>query len=141
VQRRYALETLGYPVWGMSPSSAPPGDRYREFGVRPLGSRGYEPGVVTPHAAALALAAIPADAVVDLRRLAERYDLYGDFGLYDGVDPKDGRVARSYLSLDQAMTLVALANYLRPHAIQTLFASDPIVQRGVAMLGDEDFFD
>jgi hypothetical protein len=40
VQRRYALETLGYPVWGLSPSSIPPGDGYREYGVRVRGIRG-----------------------------------------------------------------------------------------------------
>jgi hypothetical protein len=141
VQRRFALETLGYPVWGLSPSAVPPGDRYREYGARILGSRGYGAGVVTPHASALTLAVAPAEAITNLRRLTERYDLYGDYGLYDAVDPTTGHVAHTYLALDQAMTLVALANYLHPHAIPDLFATDPIVQRAVAILGDENFFD
>ncbi len=141
VQRRYALETLGYPVWGLSPSAIPPGDGYREYGVRALGARGYGPGVVTPHASALALAVLPAEATANLRRLAERYDVYGDFGLYDAVDPTSGQVARSYLALDQAMTLVAIANHLRPHAVTDLFAADPIAQRAIAILGDERFFE
>src|SRR5262249_39090106 len=50
VQRRYATEELGYPVWGMSPSSTPAGASYREYGVRILGSLGYDAGAVTPHA-------------------------------------------------------------------------------------------
>ena len=141
VQRRYALETLGYPVWGLSPSAIPPGDGYREYGVRPLGARGYGPGVVTPHASALALAVLPAEATANLRRLAERYDVYGDFGLFDAVDPTSGQVARSYLALDQAMTLVAIANHLRQHAVTDLFAADPIAQRAIAILGDERFFE
>jgi hypothetical protein len=141
VQRRFALETLGYPVWGFSPSAVPPGDRYREYGVRVLGARGYGAGIVTPHASALALAATPVEAIANLRRLAERYDLWGDYGFYDAVDPATGEVARTYLALDQAMTLVALANELRPHVVHELFAADPIVQRAVAILGDEDFFD
>ena len=141
VQRRFALETLGYPVWGLSPSAVPPGDRYREYGARILGARGYGAGIVTPHASALALAATPVEATANLRRLAERYDLWGDYGFYDAVDPATGEVARTYLALDQAMTLVALANQLRPHVVQELFAADPIVQRAVAILGDEDFFD
>ena len=33
LQRRHALEKLGYPVWGMSPSATPAGDGYGEFGV------------------------------------------------------------------------------------------------------------
>jgi hypothetical protein len=141
VQRRWAVETLGYPVWGLSPSAVPPGDRYREYGVRVLGSRGYSAGVVTPHATALALAVMPSDAVANLRRLATDYDLYGDYGFYDAVDPNTRQVAQVYLSLDQAMTLIALANHLRPHVIQQLFASDPSVQRAVAVIGDERFFE
>jgi hypothetical protein len=141
VQRRYALETLGYPVWGLSPCAIPPGDGYREYGVRVLGTRGYGAGIVTPHASALALTATPVEAVANLRRLTERYDLYGDFGLYDAVDPTSGAVARTYLALDQAMMLVALANHLRPHVIQDLFATDPIAKRAIAILGDERFFE
>ncbi len=141
VQRRYALETLGYPVWGLSPSAIPPGDGYREYGVPVLGIRGYGAGIVTPHASALALAVTPAEATANLRRLAERYDLYGDYGLYDAVDPTSGEVARTYLALDQAMVLVALANRLHPHVIQDLFASDPIAARAIATLGDERFFE
>jgi len=141
VQRRFALETLGYPVWGLSPSSVPPGDRYHEFGVPVLGARGYGAGVVTPHASALALATTPAEAVANLRLLADRYDLWGPYGLYDAVDPTSGQVSRSYLALDQSMILIALANHLRPHAVPDLFATDPIVQRAVGILGDESFFD
>jgi hypothetical protein len=142
VQRRFALETLRYPVWGLSPSAVPPaGERYREFGVAVLGTRGYGAGVVTPHATALALAVDPAEAVANFRRLAERYDLYGDYGFYDAVDPASGQVAPVYLSLDQAMTLIALANHLRPHVIQELFASDPSVQRALAIIAEERFFE
>ena len=55
IQRRYALEKLGYPVWGLSPSASPATGAYGEYGVKPLGTRGYTAGAVTPHAAALAL--------------------------------------------------------------------------------------
>jgi hypothetical protein len=54
---------------------------YGEYGVRVLGSLGYPPAVVTPHASALTLAVTLAKAVANLRRLAERFDVYGDFGL------------------------------------------------------------
>ena len=73
IHRRYALEELRYPVWGMSPSSAVARDSYAEYGVKVLGARGYKCGVVTPHASALALSAIPQAAVSNLRRLAELY--------------------------------------------------------------------
>src|SRR5207247_869800 len=70
VQRRWALEELGYPVWGLSPSSTPGTDGYGEYGVRVLGSLGYGAGAVTPHAVALALGVAPAEAASELRQLA-----------------------------------------------------------------------
>jgi hypothetical protein len=144
VQRRYALEELGYPVWGMSPSMAPgaPHDTsYREFGVPALGVKGYPPGVVTPHASALALAVVPEEAIANLRRLAQLYPIYGEYGFYDAVDPKSGEVVPAYLALDQSMLFIALANHLRDGVIQRRFAADPIAARALALLPAEDFSD
>jgi hypothetical protein len=140
IQRRYAIEVLGYPVWGMSPAMDASG-HYRELGVPPLGVRGYPAGPVTPHAAVLALAATPLEAVANLRELIGRYDVYGEFGFYDSVDPATGAVAHAYLALDQSMILLALANHLGDHVIQTLFTSDPIVQRALPVLRRDRFFD
>jgi hypothetical protein len=141
VQRRYALEELGYPVWGLSPSATPHRPGYEEYGVRVLGALGYPAGAVTPHAAALALLATPDAALANLRRIAERYDAYGDFGFYDALDPLSGEVARTYLTLDQAMVLIAAANHLTGGAIQKRFASDPIARRALPVIGAERFFD
>jgi hypothetical protein len=140
VQRRWALEALGYPVWGLSPSMMPGGD-YREFGARPLGVLGYEAGAVTPHASALALPFDLAAAAANLRRLAERYPLYGAFGFYDAVEPQTGAVAKTYLALDQSMIFVAAANALTDGAVQRHFAADPIVARVMPLLAAEHFFD
>jgi len=141
IQRIYALESLHYPVWGMSPSSTPGADRYAEYGVKFLGTAGYGEGVVTPHAAALALLAEPSEAVANLRKLVELYPVYGDFGFYDAVNPVTGEVAYNYLCLNQAMILVALANHLADHAVQKRFAADPIVQRALPLIGFEKFVD
>ena len=102
---------------------------------------GYKAGTVTPHAAALALLTDPVPAVANLRQLAERYPLYGDFGFYDAVDPTTGQVAHNYLALDQSMILIALANHLRDGVIQRYFAADPIIRRVLPLLGAERFFD
>jgi hypothetical protein len=141
VQRRWAEGRLGVPVWGMSPSSTPASDGYAEYGAPVLGALGYPPGAVTPHASALAITVAPEAAITNLRRLVERYDVYGDYGLYDAVDPASGLVARAYLALDQAMTLVAAANYLTGGAVQGFFAADPIAARVLPLLADENFFD
>jgi hypothetical protein len=140
VQRRYARRVLGYPVWGMSPCMLPSG-RYAEFGVAPLGIRGYDAGAVTPHASALALAVAPRVATRNLRRLAQRYPIYGDFGFDDSVVPATGEVGHVYLTLDQTMTFLALVNRLQDGAIQRAFEADPVVQHALPVLGVERFFD
>ena len=82
----------------------------------------------------------PATAVSNLRQLAQRYPLYGDFGFYDAVDPKTGQVAYNYLALNQSMILIALANHLRAGVIQSYFSADPMIQRVLPLLGAEQFF-
>lgn len=141
VQRRYALDEIGYPVWGISSSATPSGDGYAEYGISVLGTLGYPAGAVTPYASALALGVMPDAATANLRRLADLYDLYGEYGFYDAVDPRTGKVAYKYLTLDQSMLFIALANHLKDHAIQKRFAADPIVQRVLPMIGEEDFFE
>ena len=139
IQRRYALETLKYPVWGMSPCSTTSKDGYAEYGVKVLGIRGYGPGVVTPHVTALALYVTPAEAIANLRQLIERYDIYGAYGFYDAVDPVSGEVAHKYLVLDQGMIFLAIANYLGDQCVQRHFAADPIAQKALPILKDENF--
>lgn len=140
LQRRHALEELGYPVWGMSPSATVESDGYGEFGVPYLGVLGYPAGVVTPHASALALAVTPEAAVRNLRELAARYAVYGEYGFYDAVEPTTGKVGYRYLTLDQAMLFLALANHLGQGVIQRHFASDPIAAGTLPMLAEEHFF-
>jgi len=141
VQQQYAREHLGYPIWGLSPSASADGSGYGEFGARVLGTRGYDAGPVTPHAAALALMVTPEAAAANLRQIVDRFDAYGEYGLYDAVDPRSGAVAYKYLELDQAMLFLALVNHLGDHAIQQRFAADPIVRTVLPLLAAEDFFD
>jgi hypothetical protein len=144
VQRRYALEELGYPVWGMSPSMAPGTPResaYRESGVPVLGAFGYPALAVTPHASALALPFAPQEATANLRKLAELYPIYGEYGFYDAVDPRSGEVVPAYLALDQSMLFIALANHLKGGVMQKRFAVDPIAAHALPLLAAEHFFD
>jgi hypothetical protein len=141
VQSRYGREDLRSPVWGFSPSVNPTAPGYGEYGVKVLGSLGYGSGAVAPYAAALALGVMADEATADLRELARRYDVYGEYGFYDSVDPASGRVARQYLALDQSMIFISLANRLKDHCIQKRFAADPIAAHALAMIGDENFFD
>ena len=141
IQRRYALEELGYAVWGMSPSATPGSDAYAEYGAAPLGVSSYPAGVVAPYASALALAVTPAAAEANLRRLAALPGAYGDYGFYDAVDPQTGQVASRYLALDQSMLFLALANHLGGGSVRRHFADDPIGQRALPLVSDKRLLD
>jgi hypothetical protein len=136
----YALDELKYPVWGMSPSSVPEGG-YSEYGVAVLGSKGYKPGVVTPHVTGLAVKFIPQEAIANFRNLIELYDIYGEYGFYDAVTVKTGLVAYKYLALDQGMLFGGLVNYLTGDSLVKYFMQDPIAQNALKVLTSEKLFD
>ena len=140
IQMKYTLEELKYPVWGMSPSSVPEGG-YSEYGVKVLGSKGYKAGVVTPHAAVLGLEFAPEETIQNLRELVRRFSIYGEYGFYDAVTVETGKVARKYLSLDQAMIFITLNNYLNDGAIRKRFHADPINEKALPLLTEEKFFE
>lgn len=136
---RFAKEELGYKVWGMSPSSVPNGG-YSEYGTEFLGSKGYKAGVVTPHVSFLSLEYAPEEAIANLRALIANYDIYGEYGFYDAVDPLTGDVAYKYLALDQGMSFVALCNYLKDGVIRDHFNANEFASVINPLLAEEEFF-
>jgi len=140
IQIGYALDKLKYPVFGMSPSCVP-GNGYKEYGVTPLAIKGYKDGIVAPYATFLALEFAPDECIQNLRKMLELYNAYGEYGFYDAVNPKTGKVALKYLCLDQAMSFIALNNYLNDGAIRKRFHSDPIAKNAEELLKVEDFFE
>jgi hypothetical protein len=138
VQVRYATEALGYPVWGMSPSStADDTGGYGAFGV--LGSAFETPSplawcpgcatetTVSPHASAIALPVLGPAAVENLQALRADYPgIYtSDGGFYDAVNPRTGSIGHRRLVLDQSMIMAALDDALDRGALQRYFANDP----------------
>jgi Putative glucoamylase/Protein of unknown function (DUF3131) len=102
----------------------------------------YSGGVVTPHAAFLALRYAPRAARADLRRLRTTFpDLYDRWGFHDSVNVTTGHVSDSYLSLDQGMIMAALGNALGHDALRRAF-TDPATARVLrAVVGIEHFSD
>ncbi|MBA2529141.1 MAG: DUF3131 domain-containing protein, partial [Euzebyales bacterium] len=128
-QIAHGMDEAGYGYWGFSPSNNPAGG-YREYGVDQIGlnpdgyssdqqrttvDNGFEgcrpasnpepveygDGVVTPHASFLALDFAPVEALANLQRLRNDFDVYGDGGFYDAVDVGTAEVSEYYLALDQ----------------------------------------
>ena len=83
----------------------------------------YGQGVVTPHAAFLALDFDREATLANLSALAADFPgLYGRGGFKDAVNVATGQVAERYLALDQGMVLAALANELTDNQLQGYLA-------------------
>jgi len=90
-------------------------------------ARDYGEGVVTPHAAFLALAFAPSATLANLAALRRDFPgVYGPGGFKDSVNVATGRVADRYLALDQGMVLAALTNHLRADRLHGYLA--PVLQ-------------
>jgi hypothetical protein len=149
VQMKYAQQ-LGYPVWGISPSSTADdtGD-YSGFGAEgltlPTGQQlsqcttcGTET-TVTPHASVIALDVLPQQAYANIQTLRSRFPgVYtSDGGFFDAVNPTTGAIGHRRLVLDQSMIMAALDNALDNGALQRHFAADPTSWAARTYLGAE----
>jgi hypothetical protein len=102
----------------------------------------YTNGVVTPHAAFLALRYAPAQTLSDLARLARNFPgMYGKWGFRDSVNVDSGKVSDSYLSLDQGMIMAALGNALEDDVLRRAFASPDYERALRPVIGVEQFND
>jgi hypothetical protein len=87
----------------------------------------YTNGVVTPHAAFLALRWAPNAVLDNLSRLETDFpDLYGEWGFRDTVNVDTGTVSKAYLSLDQGIIMAALGNALEQDMLRRAFATDEV---------------
>lgn len=100
----------------------------------------YTNGVVTPHAAFLALRFAPQETLADVSALADRFPgMYGKWGFRDSVNVQTGRVSGSYLSLDQGMIMAALGNALGGDALRNAFAGPDMEAALRPVIGIEQF--
>jgi hypothetical protein len=152
-QIEYGLDEAEYGYWGFSPASNPaggydvygvdaigmetngyPSDAQRGTLVdpgwddpacprAPAAISDYGDGVVTPHAAFLALDFAPNAALANLAALkADFPGLYGKGGFKDSVNTGTGQIADRYLALDQGMVIAAIANELLDDRLQDYLA-------------------
>jgi hypothetical protein len=99
----------------------------------------YTNGVVTPHAAFLALRYRRAAALEDLARLELMPGVFGRWGFADSVNVDTGFPSASFLSLDQGMIMAALGNALGGDILREAFAT-PDLRRAIRpVVGVEEF--
>jgi hypothetical protein len=100
----------------------------------------YTNGVVTPHAAFLALRYAPGQTTANVRRLASDFPgLYGKWGFRDSVNVQTKRVSDAYLSLDQGMIMAALGNALGDDVLRKAFAGPGLERTLRPVIGAERF--
>jgi hypothetical protein len=100
----------------------------------------YTNGVVTPHAAFLALRYAPHAALADLRGLQRDFPgFYGPWGFRDSVNVQSKVVSGSYLSLDQGMIMAALGNALDRDVLRRAFADRRLRRALKPVIGAERF--
>ena len=100
----------------------------------------YTNGVVTPHAAFLALRYAPQAALANLGRLERNFPgLYGKWGFRDSVNVDSGVVSGAYLSLDQGMIMAALGNALGDDVLRHAFVTSATERRVRPLIGVEEF--
>ncbi|ADB34401.1 hypothetical protein Kfla_5388 [Kribbella flavida DSM 17836] len=162
----HGLEEAKYGYWGFSPASNPRGG-YSVYGVDAIGmdpggypsdleatnyDAGFEgcregvnpnptfgDGVVTPHAAFLAMQYAPRQAIDNLARIETRLKAYAGGGFYDSVAVRSGLIARRYLSLDQAMVMGAIGNVFGHDVIRRNFSRGPVERRVRPLIAMEEF--
>ena len=165
-QREFGLDDAKYGYWGFSPASRP-GGGYSAWGVDAIGMDpggypsdmegtnydggfagvrvGTNPnptwgdGVVTPHAAFLAMPYEPRQAYDNLVKIERELKAYGEGGFYDAVAVKSGLIAERYLSLDQAMVLGAIGNVFSDNVIRRNFIKGGVKSAIKPLIGIEEF--
>jgi len=167
-QIHHGLVEAEYGYWGFSPANIPEGG-YSEYGVDAIGmnpdgyasnndktyvDRGFEGcrdgkpdpapseytnGVVTPHAAFLALRWAPDAVMENLANLEADFAIYGQWGFRDSVNVDDGTVSNFYLSLDQGIIMAAIGNALADDILRDAFATKEVRKVLRPVIGIETF--
>ena len=166
-QIHHGMVEAGYGYWGFSPSNKPEGG-YWAYGVDAIGmdpngnpsnndhtftDRGWpgcretEPttgpftnGVVTPHAAFLALPYARSEAIANLGRLERDFPgFYGKWGFLDSINIDSGVASSSYLSLDQGMAMAGAVNALTDGALRRAFVTPKMKRALRPVIGVEEF--
>jgi hypothetical protein len=83
----------------------------------------YTNGVVTPHAAFLALRWAPERVMENLANLQADFDIYDQWGFRDSVNVQTGTVSGAYLSLDQGIIMAAIGNALAGDVLREAFVT------------------
>ena len=99
----------------------------------------YTNGVVTPHAAFLALRYAPDKTLKNLAKLERDFDVYSEWGFRDSVNVDTGVASSYYLSLDQGMIMASIGNALAHDMLRRAFVTPEFERTLKPVMGVEEF--
>ncbi|CAN5121051.1 hypothetical protein BH18ACT10_BH18ACT10_13900 [soil metagenome] len=100
----------------------------------------YTNGVVTPHAAFLALRYAPNKTMQNLTNIEKDFDgAYTEWGFRDSVNVDSGKVSDYYLSLDQGMIMASIGNALGDDMLRKGFVTKGFQQKVKPVMNVEEF--
>jgi hypothetical protein len=168
-QIHHGLVDAEYGYWGFSPANIPEGGYsvygVEALGMNPEGypsnedntfvdhgfagcgrdpkpdppPSAYTNGVVTPHAAFLALRWAPNAVLENLANLEHDFDIYDTWGFHDSVNVDSGVVSSYYLSLDQGIIMAAIGNELGHDMLRRAFATPEFKHALQPVISIEEF--
>jgi hypothetical protein len=142
--------TYGVDGLGMNPDGYPsnndqtfvdhgfPGCPGREPTPDPAPSA-YTNGVVTPHAAFLALRWAPKATIENLANLERDFEIYTTWGFRDSVNVHTRVVSDYYLALDQGMIMGAIGNALAQDMLRETFVTPEFRRALLPVIAVETF--
>lgn len=131
-QRRFARAQMKHaaridsPVWGWSSCESPDG-RYLAYGE-------LRDELVAPYASLLAAIYFPRQAAQNLQEIEKFGARPGSLGFLDSVNWQTAETARHYLTANQAMAFLSLANLLHDGIVWKTFAAYPVAAQGLEIL-------
>ena len=99
----------------------------------------YTNGVVTPHAAFLALRWAPNAVMANLAAIRSDFASYDRWGFRDSINVDSGVVSNFYLSLDQGIVMASIGNALADDVLRDAFATKAVRKVLHPIIGMETF--
>jgi hypothetical protein len=141
----------GYEAWGLSDCYDVGAGGYVQQGAPPVavsGSPETRPGLVTPHASAMALITpLAAEAIANLRTLAEAfpYAYHPTYGFCDGVmtnpsAPNYGQCSHRFSALTHAWTFMALVNHQSGFIWDYFYRDRGVLAAHAEMFGEHEVY-
>lgn len=126
-QKEYILDVSHKLPWGISESAYNELDnalnyKYRAFSTPYLKAKEDKENriVISPYSSLMAMELFPEDVYDNIVKFKE-LDMLSKYGFYESYDYDNNGIVKAFFAHHQGMSLMGLANYLKPNSIKNYF--------------------